>query len=597
MPHIPTSQATRVTSELRLDPSQEITSPSQELTVAEPQSIASPSTFLPTVREFVGMQSSTKARNAFTADMGDLESIEDRVSKTRTQAEVASEQRRVEQVDIDKAKREEDAEIEAKEKERAIASARTRGGIESDEFSVLGISDSSGFVFDEPSGLFVPSGAEATSRLRRAVLSGDLAEFSANADTADLIANDPNVQSLIQSFKTQEAELTSDINRLRSAEIDPATLASITRIENTFKQRIEARKDLNRRILASERVRGFRRGTQRFTIGIQEGILAERERQGLDAIARIENERDLLIQEIRADAQQKRFTDVNTKMAKLRELERERIGKVLKLNKDANEELKKEKEKLDAFKKEASVVDILGRGITDPTDIFNELNFDESGNLIGDITTSEIDDILKNVLPDDPATVGDIRQFQDALENKLIPEDTTLFEFLRQRANAKRQIKDVEPLSILDIQRIEQIFGFAVPIGTTQAQVSAVIKANPNATPSELEQALKELRGMARPQATSTPTNLLETDGQVEVPTTDEPFLTREFFKENFSTKELKELSDEAGTSALLRRKKGDIEAFLDLTMPLIEEARKDGHADKAILQFITGTSTPPTPQ
>lgn len=47
--------------------------------------------------------------------------------------------------------------------------------------------------------------------------------------------------------------------------------------------------------------------------------------------------------------------------------------------------------------RQAAIVNLVSQGITDPTQIFNAINFDEQGNQVGDVTVSEIQGVLEFV--------------------------------------------------------------------------------------------------------------------------------------------------------------------------------------------------------
>lgn len=90
--------------------------------------------------------------------------------------------------------------------------------------------------------------------------------------------------------------------------------------------------------------------------------------------------------------------------------------------------------------REAAVVDIFSQGITDPAQIFNLVNFNEDGELVGDITTEEIDGILERILPENKvkANLGtDYNLFEFAKSEGWLPADATIFDYWGAEKKAK----------------------------------------------------------------------------------------------------------------------------------------------------------------
>lgn len=129
-----------------------------------------------------------------------------------------------------------------------------------------------------------------------------------------------------------------------------------------------------------------------------------------------------------------------------------------------------------------------------------------------------------------------------------------------------------KPLSLTEIEQFRRSYGWTPPLGFTQQQLQQFIKDNPNATPEELEAGARLA--------------LIERQGSGE---TGENFLDKSYFINNFTTDELKSLSDKAGTSRWWTPKGMDINRFLDDVLTKIDEARIQGYSDSEILEYLTG--------
>jgi hypothetical protein len=124
------------------------------------------------------------------------------------------------------------------------------------------------------------------------------------------------------------------------------------------------------------------------------------------------------------------------------------------------------------------------------------------------------------------------------------------------------------PIKPLDLQRVEDLYGFTPPLGVTMNQITKYVQDNPNRSPQELQDGVNQIFGTTPDQDAG------------------EQFLDEAYFKQ-LSTKELKTLSDKAGTSKLLTHKTADINRFLKELMSKIEQERANGFTDKEIEDFL----------
>jgi hypothetical protein len=138
-----------------------------------------------------------------------------------------------------------------------------------------------------------------------------------------------------------------------------------------------------------------------------------------------------------------------------------------------------------------------------------------------------------------------------------------------------------KPLSddLVDIQRIEDLYGFVPPLGATMSQITQFLNDNPGATDTELQAGIDQM--FSGEQAVSNPPQ----------------FTSAKQYFSSLSTEVLKGFSDEAGTSKILRGKAGDIDAMFakleekipDLTQK-IQDAVDNGFSPEDILKFLIDT-------
>jgi hypothetical protein len=125
-----------------------------------------------------------------------------------------------------------------------------------------------------------------------------------------------------------------------------------------------------------------------------------------------------------------------------------------------------------------------------------------------------------------------------------------------------------KPMSTNQIEQFRRSYGWTPPFGFTQEQLLQYMKDNPNATPEELEAGAKQMSG----------------GGAV---TRAEQFLDEDYFRNNFTTEELKNMSDKLGTSKWYTGKTRDINRFIAEAQKRIETAREEGYSDEEILEFL----------
>ena len=163
----------------------------------------------------------------------------------------------------------------------------------------------------------------------------------------------------------------------------------------------------------------------------------------------------------------------------------------------------------------------------------------------------------------------------------MIESAQTKEEALRIAAPFLRGVDGVEqPLSINQIEQFRRSFGWTPPFGFTQSQLLQYIEDNPNATPEELEAGASGVLAGG--------TEIIEV----------EPFLDEQYFRDNFTTEELKEMAKKAGFTkggsgafGFLGFGVGEegIQEYLTNLTGQIEEARGIGFSDDEILTFIKG--------
>jgi hypothetical protein len=163
----------------------------------------------------------------------------------------------------------------------------------------------------------------------------------------------------------------------------------------------------------------------------------------------------------------------------------------------------------------------------------------------------------------------------------------TFIDYQRQVSNLKdTSDKEVaeKALSTVDIKRIQELYGFTPPLGSTLSQVTNFINANKGASPVELQKAVENL-GVTGETPTTTNTNTQSTGSAQEAITFMNNSIT------DIQLKALKSRADKAGISSFFKGKKTDVKNYLSSIEPQIQEALDSGFSWQDILGNLTGAA------
>lgn len=242
----------------------------------------------------------------------------------------------------------------------------------------------------------------------------------------DSFGSDPVIKSI-------EAQRKYNQDQLKSAK------ASI-RAKSEAQKAVQ--RDVNKRTEAGVQVMGLRSGRERYAAEIQGGIMAATEAAGLEKLRGIDNDEMSLIADAEAAGAENDFKLLNEKITLIeskREEKRKLVQEQLKLQ---EEEDKKAKEAERQQTRERAIVGLMKQGVNDPLDIFDYVNYDDSGKLIGDISLDEVVGVIENVQKTDKTT-GDLRQFLDSKRQGIIPQDMQFFDYKTALADAGQSTLDV----------------------------------------------------------------------------------------------------------------------------------------------------------
>ena len=234
---------------------------------------------------------------------------------------------------------------------------------------------------------------------KRLLSEADLSALGLRRDGAELTDDERREYERLEGEKEQLDQdyenAIADIDRLRAR-------ASVTHtaLVNSIKQQFDARRkemrEINRRTEQMYKHYGYRTQSFRYSPTYFSIISAE-ERASVDRIAALDaQEYSLIIQAQQAhDAADWKY--FGAKMAAIEKLRDEKTDEFNRLRDKIQEKNEKIREQATKVAKEAGIVALYNRGVTDPAMIFANLNLDEDGNLVGDVTMDEITSVTDNL--------------------------------------------------------------------------------------------------------------------------------------------------------------------------------------------------------
>ena len=235
------------------------------------------------------------------------------------------------------------------------------------------------------------------------------------ASTGDIATGKANAE--LDAAKKAKDDLIEGLSKFTIS--DEQLNAQTKTISDLYDARINDMRDINSRRAQSVKTLGVRSGN-RYTGGeggVFGGIIAEEERQGVKRIGELESEKQSAISAAREAARSGNWLIYSKKVDIAEKAYASQQDAVAKLNENLvknNNEIKKQQIQAS---RDSAVGGLIEQGITDPAKLLNMLNFDESGKRIGDFTSKEIADNLKNLTVVEKAIPGIVGEWIAAKEN------------------------------------------------------------------------------------------------------------------------------------------------------------------------------------
>lgn len=256
-------------------------------------------------------------------------------------------------------------------------------------------------------------------------------------------------QSQYDRLQTEFDNYTKDI-----AEIDSENNPMIQDIKATFERRKAEMAKLNQSMQGQLGLTQGRTGMSRYAPETAQGFISAEITNGMNRLSELESQKLAAIQEakraLKSDAEDK-WRTFNEMMNAATKAYENKVTAVKDLHnmikQEENAVLEKaqaEQQQQQQASRDSAVADLMAQGVTDVTEMLNYLNFDESGEMVGDFTAEEVSKTM-NLMANKDALAGldsSLRTYQYLKENQ--PEElkamgvTNYQSYLKSIALAKK---------------------------------------------------------------------------------------------------------------------------------------------------------------
>lgn len=227
-----------------------------------------------------------------------------------------------------------------------------------------------------------------------------------------------------QDTKDATDEVDSILNSIKASS-DPILKASLDATHQQY--------DVKRQMQQEENVRSTKGLNRSLSLGgsryapANKGVMGEKEKADLMGIAALDAEEKSLIAQATAAQDTKDYQRLDRILGLVETKRNEKMAAAQKINDEIAAENKKSREQLKQSTRDNAVAGLLSQGVSDANQILNYLNYDDSGNQIGDFTAKEVADAIKNLTGEtSTAKVSqDVNDFNYFKTNKLLPDSIT----------------------------------------------------------------------------------------------------------------------------------------------------------------------------
>jgi len=225
-----------------------------------------------------------------------------------------------------------------------------------------------------------------------------------------LSATEQEILGLQNAYDAETKSIT-DAYDAYAGQVDATTQQTFDTIKLLKESQIRDVKELNQRTKEAYGRFGIRQGLARYAEESVQSTLNDVERRGLKRIGDIVNEESALLLEAQTAREDNQFSIFREKMNKLENIRIQKNTTVKTLQEEAIKQKQAAQDRLISATRESAIVGLYGQGLKTPMEIFEYVNFDEAGNMVGDISVQEIYDTLDKLKTPTEKFTGDYGEY------------------------------------------------------------------------------------------------------------------------------------------------------------------------------------------
>lgn len=258
----------------------------------------------------------------------------------------------------------------ANQSKDAATFAKSMGGLTPEEASALKI-DTSGYDFNSAANMYVP----------KTGISADPTKAPSD------IAAKASLDKVNAAFAVQ------------SATNDGATANLVSKLQATYTDIINQQTTINKSADALETTSGINKGSARYAQDVNGGILTATANAGLQKLVDLQTKEANAIAEAESANAKNQLSLFADKQKEVNDIRTQQAATLKSLQDEATKMQSSIQTAKTAVATTASVKSLIGEGITDPEQILQKLNYDESGNKTGSLTPDDVTKILQSMAP------------------------------------------------------------------------------------------------------------------------------------------------------------------------------------------------------
>jgi len=236
--------------------------------------------------------------------------------------------------------------------------------------------------------------------------------YNASTGTYYVANNAPsNAQSFLEFTRGNQQANTSlqndsdwALNEMKKgiSGVDAVLADTLANISADYQNRKAQLEQANNANLSQIQTQGYRYGTARYSSSLNTQLISTEERAGMQKLSELAVQTQSLIASAKQAAASQKFDMLSKYMDEIDKKRQEQAKAAEKLAADKAAQDKIIADRLRQSTIDTNVSSLLAKGVTDPKDILGALNYDSKGNLVGDVSSKDIADAIKNLTQDDP---------------------------------------------------------------------------------------------------------------------------------------------------------------------------------------------------